>query len=313
MGNANLGLIFVALLLGAVLRSVRRFPANTAATLNAFVIWISLPALVLSQITALFATQPLTATMLRPVSMAWLQFALAFVVFRVIGAWAGWRRETIGALTLTAGLGNTSFVGFPLLESLVGPSSLPIGVLVDQPGTFLALSTVGLATASLYSPQPNARFDASTVLRRVVSFPPVVALAIAVAWSLAGLPRPATAVSILDRLGSTLVPIALVSVGFQLRLSRRDLREYRAPLAAGLVFKLLLSPLAFVALYAALGDRHDFATHVTILEAAMAPMITAAVVAEEFGLAPKLATLMLGLGIPLSLATVTLWHRVLRT
>jgi predicted permease len=52
----------------------------------------------------------------------------------------------------------------------------------------------------------------------------------------------------------------------------------------------------------------DFTARVTILESAMAPMIMAAVVADEFDLDRQLANLMVGVGIPLSLVTVPLWN-----
>ena len=46
---------------------------------------------------------------------------------------------------------------------------------------------------------------------------------------------------------------------------------------------------------------------VLVLEAAMAPMITGAIVATEFDLDSELAQAMVGLGIPLSLLTVPAW------
>ena len=50
---------------------------------------------------------------------------------------------------------------------------------------------------------------------------------------------------------------------------------------------------------------------ITVFEAAMAPMITAGVVAVENNLNPRLANLMVGVGILLSLATVKIWFHVL--
>jgi predicted permease len=43
----------------------------------------------------------------------------------------------------------------------------------------------------------------------------------------------------------------------------------------------------------------------------MAPMITAGILAHEYGLDPELGNLMVGIGIPLSLATVPIWAWVL--
>ena len=80
------------------------------------------------------------------------------------------------------------------------------------------------------------------------------------------------------------------------------------PLTLGLLAKLILMPILFMLLYQIVFRSHTFATRITILESAMAPMITAAVVAEEFKLDSEIANLMVGLGIPLSLLSVYLWN-----
>jgi predicted permease len=76
-------------------------------------------------------------------------------------------------------------------------------------------------------------------------------------------------------------------------------------------FKLLVAPLVFTLLYVFVLGSHAESTYITILESAMAPMITASVVAIDFGLNAEIANLMVGVGIPLSLATVTLLHQFL--
>jgi malate permease and related proteins len=47
---------------------------------------------------------------------------------------------------------------------------------------------------------------------------------------------------------------------------------------------------------------------ISVLQAAMAPMISAAILADQHNLDPPLANSVLGAGILLSLATVPLWH-----
>ena len=76
----------------------------------------------------------------------------------------------------------------------------------------------------------------------------------------------------------------------------------------GLGYKMLIAPLV-IGLFAAyvLGMNGDRLS-VVVLETAMAPMITATVLGMEAGFAPDLGALMLGVGIPLSLATVPLIH-----
>ena len=307
----NFVLIFLCLGLGILLKRTRRFPVASAQVLNAFVIHISLPAVVLVQIPALLKNTEINHHMLIPISMAWLLFAMSYVFFAFVGKRFRWSGAEVGALTLTAGLGNTSFVGFPLLESLLGPSSLRIGVLVDQLGTFLALSTVGIAVAAKYSGGEGHALSAKKVLKNVFTFPPFVALLTALLWYLSGTSDNPMAITLFEKIGSTLIPLALVAVGFQLHLSTAVLSRQWKALCYGLGFKLFLMPLIFTGIYIYAFGSTELSTHITILESAMAPMITACVVAMEFGLNAEIATLMMGIGIPLSLATVPLWHHIL--
>ncbi|MGE3973932.1 MAG: AEC family transporter [Bdellovibrionales bacterium] len=309
--NSNLVLIFSALLSGMALRRVPQFPGNAHQALNAYVIWISLPALVLTQIPQLLSTTPLSHEYFVPVSMAWILFLLSCTFFYFLGHRLRWNKAQTGALMLTAGLGNTSFVGLPILESLLGKEALPIGILVDQPGTFLVLSTLGILVASALSPLSKGPVTAKSIAKKVLTFPPFISLALAFVLYYLEVPYSDSVQYVLERLASTLVPLALVAVGFQLRFSRQVFGAKWRPLALGLGFKLVLAPLFFVALYIWLLASTGFITRVTILESAMAPMITASVVAEEFGFDSELTSLMLGLGIPLSIFTVSLWNQLL--
>jgi predicted permease len=52
----------------------------------------------------------------------------------------------------------------------------------------------------------------------------------------------------------------------------------------------------------------DTTTRVSVIEAAMPPMIGAGIVAAQANLAPRLVSLMVGVGIPLGLVTASGWH-----
>lgn len=308
---SNLILIFVCLALGLLLKKSGKFPDRSHAVLNAFVIYVSLPALVLVQIPALLRSTTLSTTMLIPVSMAWILFALSFVFFTWLGRRLNWNRAEVGALILTAGLGNTSFVGFPLLETLFDHSAIQIGILVDQLGTFLVLSTLGLVTASALSPSQGKAIHLKAVVKNVLTFPPFASLIASIVWYLTGTSDAPAITPVLERLSATLIPLALVAVGFQLKVTPAVVARQKKPLLLGLGFKLILAPIFFILLYGVIFSSRGYSTHITILESAMAPMITASVVAEEFGFNAEISNLMVGVGIPLSLLTVCLWHQIL--
>ena len=306
---SNLVLIFVCLILGVLLKRTGRFPHNTHTALNAFVIFISFPATVLLQITALFSKTALSWSLLLPASMGWLLFAGSWALIAWIGQRRNWSDARTGALILTAGLGNTSFVGFPLLEALLGSEAVPWGVLVDQLGSFFVLSTLGIVVASRYGRPRNGK--ARSIPKQVFTFPPFLALLTACGLSAFGFVFSGVSEVIIARLASTLVPLALVAVGFQLNLSPSTLRRYGRPLSLGLFYKLFLAPALLLVLYVFILGQRDFVTRVTLLEAAMATMITSAVVAADFSLDEELANLMVGVSVPLSLFTVFVWNHFL--
>lgn len=306
---SNLALIFICLLLGLLLKRTGRFPANTHTALNAFVIFVSFPATVLLQITNLFSKTAPSWSLLLPASMGWLLFAGSWALIAWIGKRRKWSDARTGALILTAGLGNTSFVGFPLLEALLGSEAVPWGVLVDQLGSFFVLSTLGIVVASRYGRPRDGK--PRSIPRQVFTFPPFLALLTAIALSIGGFVFTGVAETIIARLASTLVPLALFAVGFQLNLSPSTLRRYGRPLSLGLLYKLFLAPAALMVLYVFVLGQRDFVTRVTLLEAAMATMITSAVVAADFSLDEELANLMVGVSVPLSLFTVFVWNHFL--
>lgn len=293
-----LGLLGVSLVLGALARRSGRFPAQTVAVLNAYVLNVALPALVLRAVHRL----TLVPELLLAAATPWLVFGAAWLFFRTVGPWLGLGPGTVAALVLTGGLSNTSFVGLPLIEGLRGPEGVQVAVVIDQLGSFPALATV----ATLFVARATAR-DAHprALVRKVLGFLPLWALGLALLlhpW-----PFPPWLDEVLGRLGALLTPLALFSVGFQLRLS--GLRGRWGALSLGLLFKLVLAPLGIALLMKGVPGVGRLTFEVTVLQAAMAPMVTAAILAADNGLEPELSALMVGLGIPLSFATVpaALW------
>ena len=212
-----------------------------------------------------------------------------------------------GALILTGGLANTSFVGLPMIEAWIGRDGLPYGIVIDQLGSYLALSTFGLMVAARYSGQP---MQWSVMWQRILTFPPLIALVIALVLRPISF-HPALE-DALGRIGATVAPIALFAVGCQLRLG--ELWAKRHALALGLGYKLVLGPLLIAALCLVLLDSSDpegaLVRTVVIFEAAMGPMIGAAVVANHYKLDSGLTSLMVGIGVPMSLLIAPLWLSV---
>ncbi len=292
----NLILLILCFIAGMLLRRTRRMPDNAPLTLNSFIIHVSLPALTLLYIHQLRLSGDVLLTGL----MAWLVFGLSAGFFWLIGRWLQLPRTTTGALMLVAGLGNTSFFGLPMVEAFYGKEGLTTAIIADQLGSFFALSVLGITVAGIYS---SGRPTAAEIGMRILRFPPFIALLVALL--LIPVEYADWFTALLKRLGDTLAPLALLSVGMQLRLGH--VAEHRRNLALGLAFKLVLAPLAIYLLYVQLLGAHGQSIQVTLFEAAMPSMITAAIVASEHDLDPPLANLMVAVGLILSFFTLSAW------
>ena len=294
---SNLLLLVACLIVGMLLQHSSRVPADAHRALNAVILHVSLPALTLRALHGFaFDSSPLW-----PVLMPWALFVVGAAAFWLVGRWLRLPRASVGALTLVGGLGNTSFVGLPMIESLHGRDGLGLGLLIDQLGSYLVLATIGAIVAAHYAGNaPSAR----GMLKKIATFPPLIALALAVALRPLPLPLPVDAV--LARVGDTLAPLALLSVGLQLRLGA--LRSQLRLLSIGLGFKLLACPAIVFAVLWLLDAELDTTSRVSMIEAAMPPMIGAGIVAAEARLDAPLVSTMIGVGIPLGLVTATLWH-----
>jgi predicted permease len=295
---SNLMLLAICLVAGVLLHHIGRVGENAHQPVNAVIVHLALPAVTLHTLHA-FAFD---AEHLMPVLMPWLLFAFGAALFWVVGRALGLARAQVGALTLVGGFGNTSFVGLPMIETLHGRDGLGLGLLIDQLGSYLALSTLGVLAATWYA--AGERVGVPEMARRVLTFPPVVALVLALV--LRPLPFPPALEAALVRIGDTLAPLALLSVGLQLRLDA--VREHARALALGLSYKLVLAPALVVGVLWLADAAPGMVTHVSVIEAAMPPMIGAGIVAAQANLAPRLVSAMVGLGIPLGLFTASGWH-----
>ena len=293
----NLALLILCFVAGIVAKKTGRLPEQTPAVLNSFIINLSLPA-----ITFLFLHEmPFSAKLLYPVLMPWIGFTAAFIFFKLIEKPMGISRESTGCLILVAGLGNTSFVGLPMITAYYGAEYVGIGILCDQPGSFLVLSTLGIMVATMHS---SGTVSAGGLAKKVLAFPPFQAVMLGLMFR--AVPIPEWSIGMMKGLGATITPLAMVSVGYHLKIASAD--RILSKLAVGLTFKLIAVPALIYFIYVILLKASGIEIQVTVFEAAMGPMITAGIIAMQYDLDKDLATMMMGVGIPISFITLPLWY-----
>lgn len=286
---------------GMLLKRMPKFPRDTAASLNLFVIYVSLPALVLLKIPEM----QFTRDAMTPVLMPWLMLIFSAVAVFLLARVLKWNREVTGCMLLMVPLGNTSFLGIPMVEAFLGDHAVPYAVLYDQLGSFLALATYGSFILAIYGNEQSKQTWRDIVMK-IITFPPFIALV--AAFCLSFIDYPDIVRNILVSLSGTLVPIVMIAVGFQLSLRLEP--ELLPPLSTGLFIKLALAPLMALILCRFSGIT-GLASDVAIFEAGMPPMVSAGALAILANLSPKLTAAMVGAGIILCFATLPLLYKLI--
>jgi predicted permease len=228
----------------------------------------------------------------------------AWVFIKLYATKSKHNKLTQGGITLTAGLSNTSFIGFPLITAYFGEKFIGIGVICDQV-TFTILSTLGVFVAINSSKKQALNFG--VILKKILRFPPflgcVSALIIPHFIDISPI-NP-----LVEKLAACVGPMALFSIGLQLKFT--GWKTEAKNLSATLFYKLLIAP-TLVLLLALLLKLKGAVAQITIFEASMATLLTSGMVADEYNLNPALSNLVIGVGIVISFITTFFWWWILK-
>ncbi len=280
---------------GLLLKRLPIFPADTDRSLNLYVIYIALPALILLQVPALKFSSQMLVTVIMPWATVLVSGLLTLLLCRLMR----WSREITGALLLVVPLGNTSFLGIPMVEQFFGSHAVSYAILYDQFGSFLALSSYGTLILAIYGKGDQS--SPVQILIKIITFPPFIALLAAIFLPLDSLLQ--TLKPMLTMAAGSLVPVVLVAIGFQMRLLLPA--NELGPFTLGLLIRLLITPGLFILACKFLGLSGE-AVQVSLFETAMPPMVTAGALASIAGLKPGLTSAMVGFGILFSFLTLPL-------
>jgi malate permease and related proteins len=296
----NFLLILICLLAGYFLRILKILPKDAHKGINAWILYIAFPAVALHYIPSI----KWSFELLLPLAMALVVWLGAWLTLKIISSSFQLDIKTFGALLLTAGFGNTSFVGFPLAQAYFGKEGLRIAVICDQL-SFIVLSSFGIISAIHLAHSENRNLR--KIILGLIKFPPFISFVAAL--SLPHLISFTAFDPLLQTLAGTLVPLALFSVGMQIRFA--EYKDQVKFLILGLGYKLFIAPAKIFGIALLCGVR-GIVAQTSVFEAAMAPGITAAIIAAQYELNPKLSNLMASIGLVVSFVTTFLWWFLLR-
>ncbi|RZL50940.1 MAG: AEC family transporter [Pedobacter sp.] len=297
---ANFILIGLCIIAGILFRKTKTLPKDAHKGINAWIIYIALPAVSFKYLPHITFTKDLLLPALAPICV-WLLGWIYVTFYKKINPKVS--TATAGGLKLTSSLSNTSFIGFPLIMAYFSEKELGIAIICDQI-TFTILSTIGIVVAIRSS--QSQQLSAKLVAKKVFTFPPFIGCVLALT-----LPRyiDVSALNpLFDKLAGTVGPLALFSIGLQLKFGGwfSELKH----IGTALFYKLFLAPLAIL-LIAVIAGMTGTIAKITVFEMAMPTLLTSGVVADQYNLNPKVANLVIGIGIVLSFITTGIWWLVL--
>lgn len=280
-----LALVIGAFLLGWLVKTIRPVPVVVTSWADKYVLQVALPAVIIAKISKV----TFDADVVLPIAVAWSVMVMSIVAVLIASRIFKWNRSITGALLLVGVLGNTSFLGLGMVESLLGADHLASAIAYDQVGTFVGLALWGSFVASTYGAGEGGW---RSVLNRLSRFGPFLALLASLVFRIIDLPD--DVYPILNGIGKTVAPVAMCALGLRFTLSVS--RSVQVPALLGLISKMAVLPALVFAVSVVVGSPQDLAWSTSILQAAAPPMVTAGVVAVGAGLSAELVAFMVGVG-----------------
>lgn len=289
----------LAFLIGFFLKKHKKCPSNLYHLVNQFIIFFCLPSISLLKIPSL----EFNGQMIHLVITAWLIFFGGIPFFYLFSKIFNWSKETLVCLIVVCGLGNTAFFGLPIIAALFGEKALTYAVFIDQPGSFLIISTIGTALCIIAS---SGKISIPQILFKLLTFPPFIAFLFAVFIPI----HPSGFLKeIMLFLIKIIGPLALFSLGLQFSINLKETEWL--PLSLGLFYRLLLGPFLVMLYLKLFYGKTDLINTIGIMENAMAPMMTAAIITGKYNLNPKLGNNLVTIGVPISFITLCIWKLIL--
>ncbi|MBN9673409.1 AEC family transporter [Roseibium aggregatum] len=300
--------VFVLIGIGYTLAKFQVFSQAVSDALGQFVFVVAIPVLVFRTLinADLSGGLPLAlwASYFLGVAAAWgLGTA---IVRKAFGRDA--RAGAIGGIS--AAFANTVLVGLPLVASVYGDDGLvPLLLIVS---IHLAVMTVAMAVvmeraAASDSGQPSPPLGRllANAGRSLLKNPIIVAIVLAFLWRLTGLDVPAIGQDVLNRIGATALPLALLSLGMS--LVQYGMRGNVLPGLILSVIKVVLMPAVVFAVSAFVFQLSPLWTTVATLTAGCPTGVNAYIFANRYGTGHAMSANAITMTTLSAVLTTSLW------
>jgi malate permease and related proteins len=295
----NVVILVILIIIGYVSVTAGILDTTTTLRLSRFLLNVTLPALIIVSMQI-----PLTGALISGAEELLLAsafyYAIAFLIAWIAPALLRSRPSERGVLRFTIIFANVGFMGFPIIESLLGSEALFYAAIFNLPFNVL-IFTVGVVLIT----GDQRGFDP-----RLLISPGIFASLLGLAFFIGSVRIPTPFIDVIDILGSMTTPLAMVIVGAILAgfPVREMIENTRVFLVSGI--RLLVIPFILWAVLRLLLP-HSLAISVALVLAAMPAAANSVLFSSEYSADPKLASQIVFVSTLASVATIPLIVTVL--
>ena len=188
------------------------------SVLNNVVVYIAMPSTVFLTILKNVSLEELPLFIKLPILIFFI-FTLCGIVGYILGRYLKLERRSIGGLILVCALGNTGFLGYPVIYGFYGDPGLVRAIFCDM-GSVIASLLIGTFVGITFG--EGIKGEGNTpiyIIKRLLRFPPFIACILSILFIILGIGLediPTFLVDTLNYLSKATVPLIMISLGLSL-------------------------------------------------------------------------------------------------
>ena len=304
--------VFLMMVLGYLLHSLKIIDDVFAGRMNMFVFKISLPVLVFSDLAVVdFAQGWNTGFVLFCFFVTCISILVSFVLSFCVrgGKNEGERRSLRGEFIQASYRSSAALLGLAFIQNIYGTSGMgPLMIIGSVP----LYNIFAVVILTVFSPD-NKKLDRETLKKTfigVLKNPIIIGIAAGLLWSMLRIPMPAILHKTVTNVGNTAMPLGLIAMGASFDLKKAFGKSLQALIAA--FMKLVGFAAIFLPLAIHLGYRDDYLVAILVMLGS-ATTVSCFVMAKNMGHEGTLTSAAVMLTTLLSAFTLTMWLFVLKS
>lgn len=239
--------VFLVMVIGYFLRRIHLLNESFCAVADKFVFKVALPFMLFLDIAQSDLKQDFNPT--------FVLFCMFGTIIMFLGVWLIARvllkdKTIVGAFSQAAVRGSAAILGIAFVENIYGnPGMTPLMIVAAVP--FFNILAVIILTFS--APQPDGGSPVKAACLNVIKNPIIIGIVLGLPFALFEIPIHTIPLKVIDNIGRTATPIALLSIGATFE-GRKALSKIKPTIWATAI-KLVILPAIYLPVAIALGLR----------------------------------------------------------